>query len=88
MCRPSLQHFLSVNCLIFPFSQGARDLVTCERPDCSDDAVTPPQLPRPQAMYTLDVVEDRESKAFGAPENELKMCHNKEHVDCRRRAIL
>ena len=39
-------------------------------------------------MHTLGVVEDRVSIAFGTPENELKMCHNKEHMDCRRRAIL
>ena len=39
-------------------------------------------------MYTLGVVEDRMPKAFGTRENELQMCHNKEHMDCRRRAIL
>ena len=69
------------------FPRGERR-VTCERPGGSDDAVTPPSLPRPWAMYTLGVIEDRVSKAFGTPEKELKMCHNKEHVDCRRREIL
>ena len=39
-------------------------------------------------MYTLGVVENRVSIAFGTPEKERLMCHNKEHVDCRRRAIL
>ena len=39
-------------------------------------------------QYTLGVVEDRVSIAFDTPENELKMCHNKEHVDCRRRVVL
>ena len=54
----------------------------------SDDAGMPASLAWPRAIHALGVVEDRMSKAFGMRENGLQMCDNKEHVDCRRRAIL